>query len=42
MGGGAISLENTKKVVIQATVTDSEGLQLSVGLGGLEIEFDKE
>jgi hypothetical protein len=42
MGGGVISLENTKKVVIQATVTDSEGLQLSVGLGGLEIEFDKE
>jgi len=39
-GGGVMTLENGKGVVIQASVTDSEGLQLSVGLSGLEIEFD--
>ena len=41
MGGGVMTLENGKKVVIQASVTDSEGLQLSIGLSGLEIEFEK-
>jgi len=40
-GVGKITFENGNRVVLQLTVTDSAGLQLSVGLGGVEIEFDK-
>ena len=39
-GIGAVTLENPRRVVLQLTVTDSKGLQLSVGLGGVEISFD--
>jgi hypothetical protein len=38
-GGGVATLENSKRVVIQAEVTDSEGLQLSLSAGGIQIEF---
>ena len=40
-GAGKLTFENGKRVVLQLTVTDSAGAQLSVGLGGVEIEFDK-
>lgn len=38
-GGGITTLENTKRVVLQAKVTDSSGAQLSISLSGVEIEF---
>ncbi|MCP4286172.1 MAG: hypothetical protein GY792_17270 [Gammaproteobacteria bacterium] len=41
-GGGVSTLENGKGVVIKATATESSGAQLSIGLGGLEIELIKE
>ena len=40
-GMGAITLENMQRVVLQLTVTDSQGLQVSLGLGGVEVAFDK-
>ena len=40
-GAGVVTLENGKRVVLQLSVTDSKGLQLSVGLEGVEVEFDK-
>ena len=40
-GGGLLTLENGKGVVMQAKVTDSKGLQLSISLTGLEIEFEE-
>jgi len=40
-GAGKLTLENGKRVVLQLSVTDSAGAQLSVGLEGVEIEFDK-
>ena len=40
-GGGKLSFENGKRVVLNLTVTDSAGLQLSVGLAGVEIKFDE-
>ena len=41
--GGAVStLENGKGVVIKVNATESSGAQLSVGVGGLEIELVKE
>lgn len=40
-GVGAITIENGKRVVIKASVTDSSGAQLSISLTELQIEFDK-
>lgn len=40
-GGGVLLLENGQGVVIQARVTDSKGLQLSISLTGIEIEFEE-
>lgn len=40
-GGGVATLENGKGVVIAADVTDSAGAQLSIGVSGIEIEFEK-
>jgi hypothetical protein len=39
-GAGTTTLENGKRVVLQLSATDSAGLQLSLSLGGVEIEFD--
>lgn len=41
-GGGVSTIENSKRVVIQAKVTDSEGVQLSLSAGGIQIEFADE
>lgn len=38
-GGGVATLENNKRVVIQAKVTDSKGVQLSLAAGGIQIKF---
>lgn len=38
-GGGVSTIENAKGVVIRAKVTDSEGAQLSLALGGVEISL---
>lgn len=40
-GAGKLTFENGKRVVLQFTVTDSAGAQLSLGLEGVEIELDK-
>ena len=39
MGGGISTLENGKKVVIEASVTKSSGAQLSLSAGGIQIKF---
>lgn len=41
-GGGTSTIENSKRVVIMATATDSKGVQLALSLGGLQIKFDNE
>jgi hypothetical protein len=41
-GGGVATLENNNRVVIQVSVTDSEGLQLALSAGGIQIEFADE
>lgn len=41
MGGGRAVLENDREVIIKAKTTDSEGLQLGLSAGGMEIEFAK-
>ncbi len=41
-GDGSIGtsvVENLKNVILRLKVTDSKGLQLSVGLGGVEVKF---
>jgi len=40
-GGGVTTLENKKRVVLKAKATESSGAQLSIGLSGVEIEFEK-
>ena len=39
MGGGSSLLENGKEVLIEAKVTDSEGVQLALSAGGIQIKF---
>jgi len=41
-GGGTTTIENDKRVVIKAAVTDSSGAQLALSVSGLEIEFAEE
>ena len=41
IGGGRAMLENDKEVIIKAKMTDSEGLQLGLSGGGMQIEFAK-
>ena len=40
-GGGITVLESAKRVVLRTQVTESSGAQLSISLGGVEIEFEK-
>lgn len=40
-GGGITVLENMKRVVLRTKITDSKGAQLSLNVGGVEIEFEK-
>jgi hypothetical protein len=40
VGAGTTTLENGKRVVLLLSVTDSAGLQLSLSLGGVKIEFE--
>jgi hypothetical protein len=41
-GAGTSTLENGNGVVIEATATDSSGAQLSLSVGGIQVEFAKE
>ena len=39
MGGGSSMFENGKEVIIKAKITDSEGVQLALSAGGIQIQF---